>query len=171
MATLQNWKDLYSELCNAVENVDGIRWQDLWHNQVSFLETEHPFPTPAVFYGFRSRNIEDQGLNTQKVELQIDVYLFYETFADTYDGSSNQSDAFVFLGLLNDINAVLHGSEGSNYSSMRRISFNPVDTGGVGNLYLQTYSAILIDYSAQRAIADVPANPLNDVVINGYSLD
>lgn len=136
MASLQNWKDLYSELCSLIENVDGIRWQDLGIIR---------------FHSWKQ--------NTPK----------------------NQSDAFEFLGLLNDINAILHGSEGNNFSSMRRISFNPVDTGGAGNLYLQTYSAILIDYSAQKAITNAPANPLNDVVVNdnmpifaagnGYSLD
>ncbi|MNS03107.1 hypothetical protein D3C72_344350 [compost metagenome] len=146
---MQNWKDLYKELASIIEaKVPGISWQDLWHNQVNFLEEEHPFPTPALFYSFRTMGTTDLGKKAQKLPVQVDIYLFFETFADTYNGSWNQNGALGFLDLLTQVHAALHGTTGENYSSMRRISFNPVDTGGAGNTYLQSFSCELIDESA-----------------------
>lgn len=154
MTIMQNWEDLYNELGTIIDQVAAIEWIDLWHNQVSFLDDEHPFPTPAVFLAFRSNKIDDQGVKTQQVNLQVDVYLYFETFADTYKGGVNQGSAMAFLKSLDQINALLHGSSGNNYSSMRRTSFGPVDTGGAGNLYQATYECLLIDYSAQKTFAD-----------------
>ena len=152
---MQNWTDFYKELANKIANeLPEVKWIDLWHNQVNFLDTEHAFPTPAVFLAFRSSNIEDLGIKVQKVTLQVDVYLFYETFADTYKGSWNQDEALGFLEIFDGLFAALHGSSGENFSSMRRINFTPVDTGNSGNLYLQTFACELIDYSAQKAFEE-----------------
>lgn len=151
---MQNWKDLYIELASIIDQVAAIEWIDLWHNQVGFLEDEHPFPAPAVFLAFRSNKMDDGGTKVQNVTLQVDVYLFFETFADTYKDGVNQGSATGFLESLDQINALLHGSQGENYSSMRRTGFNPVDTGGAGNLYQATYECLLVDYSAQKTFAD-----------------
>ncbi len=146
---MQNWKSLYKELAeNIAENVDTIQWIDLWNSQVYNLENEHPFPAPAVFLAFRSNAMEDVGVKVQKVELQVDVFLFFETFLDTFLGAYNQTEALNFLDSIDKINSLLHGSSGVNYSSMRRVSFSPVDTGGAGNLYTVTYTCTLMDYSA-----------------------
>ena len=168
---MQNWKDLYLELCTVLDNVPEILWKDLWHNQVSFLETEHPFITPAVFLGFRTAQVDDNGLGVQSVNLQVDVYLYYETFADTYQGSANNVTAIIFLDIMNKINAVLHASEGVNYSQMRRTGFNPVDTGGSGNLYLITYSCWLRDYSAHKEPINGNPQPNGDVIVTDVYTD
>lgn len=147
---MQTWKNLYGELAEKLtQNIEKIKWIDLWHNQVGFLEDEHPFPTPAVFFAFRSGNIIDASDRVQQIHLQVDVYLYYETFADTYTGSFNQVDALEFLELLDKLQQQLHGSSGENYSNMRRVAFSPVDTGGAGNLYLITFSCELVDETAQ----------------------
>jgi hypothetical protein len=146
---MQNWKQLYAEhTAKIADQIPEIVWQDLWHNQVNFLETEHPFQTPANFLSYRSVRIEDNGLKTQKVRVQVDFYLFYETFADTYLGASNQDTALEFIDLLDKINAVFHGTDGESYSNMRRTSFAPVDTGNAGNLYRVSFECDVIDYSA-----------------------
>ncbi len=142
---MQNWTHLYTELATKItDHLPEVEWVDLWHNQVNFLEDEHPFPTPAVFLNFRSLQIDDAGKKVQQVRLQVDCFLFYETFADTYNGSSNQESALAFLQLLNDLYALLHGSSGENYSSMRRIAFNPVDTGNAGNLYQLSFECLFL---------------------------
>ena len=105
---MENWQNLYLELAqklsadlddnelefynklNTIAEHDGkspIRWQDLWHNQVNFLEDELQFPTPAVFLSFRSKNVQDLGDKLQEMVLQIDCYLFYETFSNTFNGN------------------------------------------------------------------------------------
>ncbi|WP_216647387.1 hypothetical protein [Chitinophaga sp. SYP-B3965] len=160
---MQNWTDLYLELSELVaEKVPAIRWVDLWHNQISFLSDEHPFPAPAVFFGFRILETEDIGENVQDVKLQIDCYVYHETMADTYRGAWNQESALSFLGLINDTYAALHGTTGENYSKMRRIGFGAVDTGGAGNLYQQSFICYLRDYSAAKVYVE---GKVNDIAV------
>lgn len=153
---MQNFKELYKELSDKLtENIEDIRWIDLWNSQVYHLEEEHPFPTPAIFLAFRSSQMNDVGIKVQNLIMQVDVFVFYETFLDTYKGAYNQKDALAFLDIMDSINQTLHGSSGENYSSMRRIAFSPVDTGGSGNLWSITYETALVDYSAVKKYIDV----------------
>lgn len=148
---MQNFKELYKELADKItDHIPEVRWVDLWNSQVYHLETEHPFPTPAVFLAFRSNQISDLGNKVQNVTAQVDVFIFYETFLDTFKGAYNQQDALDFLDIMDKVNQTLHASSGQNYSSMRRVSYSPVDTGGSRNLWNITYNAALMDYSAQK---------------------
>lgn len=150
MSTPQNWtKALYKELAEKITNsIAAIEWVDLWHNQVGFLEDEHPFPTPAVFLSFRSNNLKDLSQKVQQVILQIDFYLYFETFTDTYKGSYNQDAALEFLDTIDELNKILHASSGENYTRVKRVSFNPEDTGNAGNLYRISYECLSNDYTA-----------------------
>lgn len=146
---LQGWDKLYQELAKKLtDNIPAINWADLWHNQVGFLVEEHPFPTPAVFLAFRILDSEDLGEKTQKLNLQVDVYYFYETFLDTYQGAYNEADALNYLSTITDIYKALHGTSGANYAEMRRVGFSAVDTGSLGNLYRQSFVCNVIDATA-----------------------
>lgn len=152
---MQNFVEIYKELADKItENVAAIKWVDLWNSQVYNLENEHPFPAPAVFLAFRANNMKDIGNKTQEVEMQVDVFLFYETFADTYKGAYNQTEALAFLESMDQINKLLHASSGVSYSSMSRVSFSPVDTGGAGNLWNIVYKCKLMDYSASEELQE-----------------
>ena len=75
---MENWTDLYLELANKIkETMPEVLWVDLWHNQVNFLSSEHPFRTPAIFLRFRSLGTKDQGQKQQEVNLQVDFYLYF----------------------------------------------------------------------------------------------
>lgn len=171
---MSTFKNIYKELATLLNNIEAVKWIDLWNSQVYNLEGEHPFPAPAVFLAFRSNTMEDAGTKVQKVVAQVDVFLFYETFLDTFKGAYNEDEALDFLNTIDDINAVLHGSDGDNYKSMRRISFSPVDTGGAGNLYSITYECLIVDYTAQKewgegSFADLKIDPTNEDT--GYIID
>lgn len=146
---MKDLKELYLEHQNRVTaNIPEIKHSDLWSEQVSFMAEEHPFKSPAVFFGYRVLGTEDQGEKIQELRLQVDVYLFYETFADTAKASKRQSKALDFLDLLTKINACFHATNGNYYNNMRRTGFNPVETGGAGILYVQRYELTMIDDSA-----------------------
>lgn len=146
---MKDFKNLYLEHQTRItDNVPEIKHSDLWSEQVSFMADEHPFKSPAVFFGYRVLSAEDQGEKIQELRLQVDVYLFYETFADTAKGSKKQQKALDFLDLLTKINACFHATFGNYYSNMRRTGFNPVETGGAGILYVQRYELIMTDDSA-----------------------
>ena len=75
--------DEYSELRERMENTPWIEHIDMWHEQGSFLDEEHPFSSPAVFIEFNTLGIEDEGLLVQRLHTKIAFSLFYETFSDT----------------------------------------------------------------------------------------
>lgn len=170
MEDTHNWiTKLYVELGEKItEGMPEIKWVDLWHNQVGFLETEHPFSTPALFISIRSNAMNDMGQKIQNVGLQIDFYLYYETFVDTYKDGFNQEDALEFLNSIDNLHKLLHGSTGDNYTAMRRIGFNPEDTGNAGNLYRITYECNSIDYNAH---VESEEGTFNDVAVDPYVVD
>ena len=168
---MQNWKELYKELAGKIKPVDEqgnpavnnqgselgipqVKWVDLWNSQIYNLDNEHPFPTPAIFMAFRGTGTKDMGLKVQEVDLQVDFFIFWETFLDTFKGAYNQTEALDYLDTIDQVNKLFHGSSGTNYSSMRRVSFSPVDTMGAGNLFNVTYSCKLIDYSAADEVQE-----------------
>ena len=148
---MKDLKNLHLELEQRISgNIPEIKHIDLWSEQVSFMADEHPFKSPAVFFGYRVLSTEDMGEKTQELRLQVDTYLFYETFADTAKGSKKQQKALDFLDLLTKINACFHATFGNYYGNMRRTGFNPVETGGAGILYVQRYELTMTDDSANE---------------------
>jgi hypothetical protein len=113
------------------------------------LQEEHPFKAPAVFFAYRSNNITDIGQKIQQVNLQVDIYLYFETFADTARSSNKQAKALAFLDLLTNINAEFHGFSGTYTKEMRRVGFAPVETGTANLLYVQRYECYMFDESAK----------------------
>jgi hypothetical protein len=142
--------DLYLELSGRIAvGLPEVRWCDLWHSQVAYLADELPFPAPAVFIAFHVAGTEDVGALVQQCSLQIDFYLFFETFADTYQGSANREGALAFLETLTRLHALFHGRSGQHFSAMRRTDVAAEDTGNAGNLYRISFECVATDYSAQ----------------------
>lgn len=175
---MKDLKNLYLEQeARVTANIAEIKTVDLWREQVQFMADEHPFKSPAVFFAYRMLEGKNNGEKLQDLRLQVDIYLFYETFADTSRGAKKQNKALDFLDLLTKINACFHGTAGNYYSEMSRTGFNPVETGGAGILYVQRYELTMLDNSAQelfemmkfdnmevnvvREVSEPPAEPAN----------
>lgn len=162
---MQYWTDLYTEIAEkAKDKLPEIEWVDLWHDQISYLTEELPFSTPALFIGFSTIAIDDRGLLAQDCDVQIDIYLFYETFSDTYLGSYNKDRALDYLNTLTRLHALFHGRSGTNYSEMRRVDIRREESGGAGNLYRISFQCKVIDYSAQ-VLYDEMQDPNRDLQI------
>jgi hypothetical protein len=162
MAEVQDFTEVYIELCERMaEKMPHINHQDLWHEQVGFLEDEHPFEGPALFYEFRGIDDEELGELVQRLDLQIDVYLFYETFLDTSHDSYNQGDAIAMLKDLSNINKYLHGYVGTAVDNISRLGFQRVQTGGAGNLYRVSFMAQTKDHSAVKEYDTAVPNEVN----------
>lgn len=147
---MENLKLLYLEHEKRItDNMPEIKHVDLWAEQVSFMAEEHPFKSPALFFSYRILQADDQGERIQDIRMQVEIYLFYETFADTARGSKKQAKALNFLDMLTKVNACFHGSAGTYFSEMRRTGFNPVETGTANLLYVQRYECSIIDTSAK----------------------
>ncbi len=153
---MEYWNEVYKEIAEKIKvNMPMIQWVDLWHEQVGFLTEELPFPTPAVFIGFNLQGADDTGELVQQCSTQVDMYLFFETFSDTYLGSYNQGRALDFLTELTKLHALFHGKHGKTYSPMRRIGMSREDSGGAGNLYRISFECLVTDYSAQELFIEV----------------
>ena len=163
------YRELYEELSSIILNRDAflalipedetelyermgalpeIKHVDLWHDQVDYLSEEHPFPTPAVFFGFTTLNVSDNGELIQTTDLQVDIYVFYETFADTYSGAAMQNEAIEFLDLLLMVGLMFHGRSGEHVHQMRRSGTYRQESGGSGNLYRIQFQTNVSEFSA-----------------------
>ena len=157
--------ELSPELAEELETVPEIRYIDLWHEQAEYLAEELPFPTPAVFIAFNTLETADIGALAQDILLQVDLYIFWETFTDTYDGAIMQTEALDYLNLMTVLNVLLHGYTGNKFSTMRKTGFQRMDSGGAGNLYRASFECTVRDYSAQELV--VITDMLNkDIVIS-----
>lgn len=146
---MENLKELYLEHSQRITDyLPEIKTVDLWSEQVGFLAEEHPFKAPAVFFSYRVINTDDQSDRIQQLRMQVEVYLYYETFADTKRGAKRQDKALSFLDLLTKVNACFHASNGNHFYEMRRTGFNPVETGTANLLYVQRYECMVNDASA-----------------------
>lgn len=149
------WKEMYTEIAEKIQHfLPKIEFIDLWHEQVSYLTEELPFPTPAVFIDFNTIDTEDMGELVQQLEVQIDMRLFYETFSDTYKGAVMQQEALSFLDSLTELHALFHGKSGTSYSEMRRVYTGREESGGAGNLYRISFQCKAADYSAKELYTD-----------------
>lgn len=143
--------EAYKEIALILTNeVTELKWVDMWHNQINFLEEEYAFPFPAVFLSFRAGDMDDIGNGDQNINTFIDVYLAFETLADTYQGAFNQQSALEFGDILQKIHQTLHTRQGDNFGALRRVSFTPLDTGTGIMLYRVTYFSILADCSVSE---------------------
>lgn len=164
--------DLSPELAEELGGVPDVRYIDLWHEQTDYLDEELPFPTPAVFIGFTTLGTSDIGALAQDIQLQVDLYVFWETFADTYDGAVMQTEALDFLNLLTVLNVLLHGYTGKDFSTMRKTGFQRMDSGGAGNLYRAVFECTARDYSAQElaVLTDMQNKEINVIMDEGMSI-
>ncbi len=98
---------------------------------------------------------DNLGEKVQDANVQIDLYYFYETFADTHQGAYNKESALEFLQTTTELHKLFHGTTGINYSEMARVAFAPVDTGSAGNLYRISFSCKVIDETAVKEYVNV----------------
>lgn len=139
--------DEETELYERMESLPEIMHVDLWHGQVDYLSEEHPFLTPAVFFGFTTLNVADNGELMQTTDLQVDIYVFYETFADTYQEAKMQNEALEFLDLLLMVGLMFHGRSGEHFHQMRRSGTYRQESGGSGNLYRLQFQTNVSEFS------------------------
>lgn len=147
--------------------LNQIKWVDLWHEQVSYLTNEIPFPTPSVFISFNLLNAENKGMKGQLCNTQVDFYLFFETFSDTYVGSVNKDSALDFLKQLTEIHKAFHATSGENYWEMSRVDMKREDSGDAGNLYRISFQCMVDDMSATH---DFNEETVTDISISRSAL-
>lgn len=151
-------KNLYIELTTLLDTITEVKHIDLYQNQDEDDGQDLPFSTPSVFLEFRSNDMSDIAQNAQSINMQIDVIVMVETFADSFQGSTNQSSALEFLDIMEKVHAKLHGSDGTNYGGMERIGYNPNALTTSRLSYRMIYQCHTIDESAARTFEEVTSD-------------
>lgn len=157
---------LSPELAADLANVPDIKHIDLWREQTSNPDAEHPLPVPAVFIGFTTLGTNDIGRLIQDVALQVDLYVFWDAAPEADTSVVIQENAPEYLNLLTAMNVLFHGYTGQHFSTMRKVGIQRVDTGGKGNLYRASFECSVRDYSAQE-LATVTEDSARELAVTG----
>lgn len=144
-------KDTYKELAELINtNIAEVKWVDLWANQTEEFEMEFPFPMPAVFIELNSDNIESIGVLAQDINAFVTFHVAYETMAESYSGSYNQTTALAFFDILDNIHKTFHGKHGVNFGRMNRVAVQAEQAGTNIIQYAISFSTIIRDYTAVK---------------------
>lgn len=127
-------------------NESYFKFIDWWNEQTEFDEYE--FDTPACFIDIFVPKTEAMGQMGTNPTLQIDIYVAFDTFAESYRGSSNQETALEFLEILARVNEQTNGYTAPEVGNLSIINAGPFRTASQRNVYRLSYGTDVIDQSA-----------------------
>lgn len=102
-------------------NATAVQWVDVWKAQVGSKdakELQYPFPFPASFISIKRITWEDMTGDAKEGTVEIDVYLFFEKFGDTFEGATDKDDSFADIDLVETIADDLHWIEDSPFKEL-----------------------------------------------------
>ncbi len=76
---------LYSDIVNHVINANlGIKFYDIWNDQLTFFENSLPFERPALFIEFTPMNASNRSNGSQFIDGTVRLHLVQDIYKDTY---------------------------------------------------------------------------------------
>lgn len=149
---LQDWGGAYEELATLITTkVPEIVHVDLYHGQDEFIDADGnwiPFRSPAVFLEFNAADIQELGELRQGILMDIGVYLYFETTADSHHTSIGKARALQFIGLLRKLYRHLHNASGTHFGPLSRVAMNRKPGGPAAIVYRQVFRCYMLDYAA-----------------------
>lgn len=159
----QDWGKAYQQIATLITTkVPEIKHVDLYHQQEMLIDDDGnwiPFQCPAVFLEF-TFTPEDIGERRQLLNMEVTVRLAYETLSDSNKGSMGQARALKFIELMRKINEALHCAEGDDFGPMSRTGQAKHEAPPYMIMWSQTYSTIILDYSATQRYEEMEDVPL-----------
>ena len=147
----QDWIEAYKQMSNKIANDHPtIKMIDLWREQPYYDDLEYPLDKVAVFFSFNASDIKTLPQGVQQIPMQVKVYTYFETLADTHRGAFNQDKALKFAEWLRKVNKSLHGWSDTHFSDLTRTAINQEQSVSGAIIYSQTYATEIMDYSAER---------------------
>ncbi len=152
---LQSWIEAYIEMAELIVEELGA-WVDLWSGQTDVPWEQFPFPIPSVFIGFSTENITDMGDKSQQLLMNVTFYSVYQTYGETFEGGFNREHALGFGKELMKLHQLMHCKSGKHFSDLTRTAIRQ-RPAAVASLivYEQTYSCIIVDYSANPKLVPI----------------
>lgn len=100
-------------------NIPSLRWVDKKHGQSP--EIASFVPLPAVLFRFAETNWDNHFGNGQGGVSLIEFEIWFENYADSYEGSINQDKAIQYFEFNDAVFKALQGFNGSGFSSLHRV--------------------------------------------------
>lgn len=109
--------------------IDGLQLPDLAHfdkqmGQFSTPEFFNAIPLPCVLMEYGQFNWRTIGKNQQKGDGYIRFYLYFENYADSFNGSINEDLALQFFEFSEQLNMALNGFSLPGMAALERVSDN-----------------------------------------------
>lgn len=74
---------VYNSLKSTLEGISGVKYVDLWNNQIGNENVEHPFLYPAIFIQFTNDNFQELNKGVQLFDSVITLHICFESYKDT----------------------------------------------------------------------------------------
>lgn len=109
-------KQIFLAVANAIAEVPGVEYVDLWNNQVQMLNGGSTFPLNAVFIEFEAVEWKQQNMGARRGALAVRLHVI--TRAVVTHGFKDQhiDEALALFDLLDAINAAMQGLRGENFT-------------------------------------------------------
>jgi hypothetical protein len=143
---------------NSLVNNDDdpiFKFVDLWSEQTEYKgddeedDEELPFDLPACFVDINVPQMNDIGMYGKEYDTEIDLYITFDTLADTHIGASNQSSALGLFALALKCFEQLNGYTDNDFKgTLNGVGFVRYKTRSNLIMYKLRFTTLLRDQSA-----------------------
>ena len=111
-------KKIFKAIAEALAEARGIKFVDLWNNQIQTLNGGTAFAVPAVFIEFEELNWKQQNRGARRGDLAVRLHVITRTVVTHGFQDPKIDEALELFDLLDNINAVMQGLRGEHFTGI-----------------------------------------------------
>ncbi|MBD5230334.1 MAG: hypothetical protein HDS69_09945 [Bacteroidales bacterium] len=109
-------KQIFIAIADRLSTLPGVKFVDLWNNQIQFLAGGSAFPVPAVFVEFEIIEWHQQNRAARRGQLAVRLHIVTRAVHTNGHRDPAMPEALAVFDLLDSINAAMQGLRGDNFS-------------------------------------------------------
>jgi hypothetical protein len=149
----------------ADAGLPNLCWFDKQMGQFSNAQTSYAMPLPTILMEWQPVQWQTIGKNQQKGTGSIRFYIYFENYADAFNGSINQNLALQFYEFTEWVHQALQGYFiAEKLAPLQRVSDNEDSAEDMIITSTVDYSTIITDLSTEEAKNFVMTDPAVTVV-------
>jgi hypothetical protein len=140
-------------------DLPDLAWFDKQMDQFTNPELAYAIPLPCILMEYRQFEWQNVGKNQQRGNGNIRFYIYFEKYADTFDGAVDLGPATRFFDFTEQVNIALQGFSLPNMTALTRVSDN---NDGSANMVITgtvDYGTIIIDATTDEERQFVLVDP------------
>lgn len=111
-------KQIFTAIADTLAALPGIKFVDLWNNQVQALNGGAAFALPAVFVEFEAIDWHQQNNRARRGSLAFRLHVVTRAVPTHGHTDPRMSEALAVFDLLDGINAAMQGLRGDKFSGV-----------------------------------------------------